>query len=67
MSLKMSGKSRADFWALATIAAVEFSIESNNMVCDGTYNDNPEHQCNFEAGQPNCRVSVDKLLSTLNS
>ena len=62
MSLKASGKSRADLWALATIAAVEFSIETNNMVCDGTYNNNPEPQCHMGAGKPNCRVELPRPI-----
>ena len=62
VSLKASGKSRADLWALATIAAVEYSIETNNMVCDGTYNDNPEPQCNMDAGSPDCRVELPRPI-----
>ena len=30
-----SGKSRADLWAFAALVAVEYSMESNNMVCNG--------------------------------
>ena len=33
VSLKESGKSRADLWALAAIAAVEYGIDTTNMVC----------------------------------
>lgn len=32
-SLKETGKSRADLWAFATMVAVEFAIDSNNLVC----------------------------------
>ena len=56
VSLKESGKSRADLWALATIAAVEHGIETNNMVCDGTYENNPDSQCNAQIGTDQCRV-----------
>ncbi len=56
MSLKDSGKSRADLWALAAIAAVEYGVETNRMICDGTYNDNPKFQCNEDIGKDNCQV-----------
>ena len=55
-SLKESGKSRADLWALGTIAAVEYAVESNNMYCDGTFADNPGQQCNEDLGTDNCKV-----------
>ena len=48
VSLRDSGKSRADLWAFAAIAAVEYTTETNNMVCDGTHNDNPILQCNYK-------------------
>ncbi len=54
--LKESGKSRADLWALGSILAVEYAIETNNMVCDGTFNDNPTWQCNEDKGSADCRV-----------
>ena len=60
VSLKASGKSRADLWAFAAIAAVEYTIETNNMVCDGTYQDNPQKQCNYMAGKPGCRVELPR-------
>ena len=34
-SLKATGKSRADLWAFATLAAVEYGIEQQNLACDG--------------------------------
>eukprot|EP00927_Polykrikos_kofoidii_P006884 TRINITY_DN127_c0_g1_i4.p1 TRINITY_DN127_c0_g1~~TRINITY_DN127_c0_g1_i4.p1 ORF type:complete len:580 (-),score=76.40 TRINITY_DN127_c0_g1_i4:229-1908(-) len=34
LSMKQRGFSRADFWALAGIAAVEFTMAINNDVCD---------------------------------
>ena len=36
-SLYESGKSRADLWAFAAIAAVEFGAETNNRICDGSW------------------------------
>ena len=57
ISLKASGKSRADLWALATIAAVEYGAETNNLVCDETpYYDNPGKQCNQAIGTDKCKV-----------
>ena len=32
-SLEERGKSRADFWALAGIVAVEYSVNNNNLAC----------------------------------
>ena len=32
-----AGKSRADLWAFAAIAAVEFGAETNNRFCDGSW------------------------------
>ena len=37
-SLFDQGISRADFWAFATITAVEYGIDMNNIMCD-----NPDH------------------------
>ena len=56
VSLEDSGKSRADLLAFAAIVAVEFAIETNNMVCDGTFDNNPMVQCHQEQGKPNCMV-----------
>ena len=62
VSLKASGKSRADLWAFAAIAAVEHGIQTNNMVCDGTQNGNPQHQCNQWAGTPDCKVVLPRPI-----
>ena len=32
-SLEERGKSRADFWALAGIVAIEYSVNNNNLAC----------------------------------
>ena len=60
VSLKASGKSRADLWALAAIVAVEFSIEVNNLVCDanGAWNG----QCNSLYGEPECKVNLPRPI-----
>jgi len=60
ISLKASGKSRADLWALATIAAVEYGVETNNMVCDGiSYYQNPGKQCNQQTGTNQCHSQLN--------
>ncbi len=56
VSLRESGKSRADLWALGAIAAVEYGIDTNNQVCDGTFNNNPALQCNEDIGTSDCHV-----------
>ena len=61
--LRASGKSRADLWALAGILSVEFGIETNNQVCDGTYENNPDYQCNAELGKDTCQVQVSRPIT----
>ena len=34
VSLRASGKSRADLWAFAVITALEYAIENNDIACD---------------------------------
>eukprot|EP00927_Polykrikos_kofoidii_P039904 TRINITY_DN3419_c0_g1_i1.p1 TRINITY_DN3419_c0_g1~~TRINITY_DN3419_c0_g1_i1.p1 ORF type:complete len:567 (-),score=86.90 TRINITY_DN3419_c0_g1_i1:29-1729(-) len=36
ISLSQGGQSRADLWALATLAAAKFGMDANNKVCDGS-------------------------------
>ena len=60
----VTGKSRADLWAFAALVAVEYAMETNNMVCSGTYLDhtNPErYQCHHDIGTPECLVEMKKL------
>ena len=38
VSLRDSGKSRADLWAYATVLAVEYGVETNNIQCDAPSN-----------------------------
>ena len=61
-SLKDSGKSRADLWAFASIAAVEYGIISNNMMCEGTYNKNPMHQCHVDVGTDDCELKLPRKI-----
>jgi len=63
VSLKASGKSRADLWALAAIAAVEFGIETNNMVCDDTYEkEKLGKQCNQQKGTDQCHTVLPEPI-----
>ena len=61
-SLKDSGKSRADLWAFASIAAVEYGIMSNNLQCDGTLQKNPEPQCTHDMGTEECKVILPRKV-----
>ena len=53
----IAGKSRADLWAFATLASVEFGIETNNMVCD-----DPDGlglgSCHHLEGESGCKVLI---------
>merc|ERR1719232_1317041 len=60
ISLKESGKSRADLWALAGIVAVEFGIETNNMKCQNP--DSVPDQCHHLQGEVGCEVSLDSSI-----
>ena len=61
VSLKDSGKSRADLWAYAAILAVEYGVETNNIQCDDAHNRDPGEQCHHQQGLPECKVrtSID--------
>ena len=48
ISLRDSGKSRADLWAFSAIAAVEYTTETNNKVCEGNFDHNPGVTCNYK-------------------
>jgi len=52
ISLKQSGKSRADLWALAVMVAVEYSADANNRVCDDTSG------CHQRHGETDCKVTL---------
>ena len=56
-SLRDSGKSRADLWALAGIVAVEYGVEANNRKCRGEqflYSGGQCHQ--LQAGEYFARI-----------
>ena len=56
ISLKNSGKSRADLWAYATILAVEYGVGTNNIQCDDPTNSDPREQCHHQQGLSGCKV-----------
>ena len=35
VSMKESGKSRADLWAFATLLATKYGVDQNNLACEG--------------------------------
>ena len=53
----IEGKSRADLWAFATLVAVEYGIETNNMVCDDAQGFGLR-QCHQFQGEAGCKVMV---------
>ena len=57
-SLRDSGKSRADLWSLAAIAAVEFGIEKNNEKC----RDPSKRGCHHLQGEPGCEVHLNSSI-----
>jgi len=67
VSLKETGKSRADLWALAAIAAVEFGVENNNMACEGpeVYLQGiqpPRSQCTTSVNSTSCKVVMPRSI-----
>ena len=60
ISLKDSGKSRADLWAFASLMSVEYGVQTNNMVCNGNYNNNPDNQCNEDVGKESCEINFPR-------
>ena len=62
ISLRDSGKSRADLWAYATILAVEYGVETNNIQCDDSTNIDPSQQCHHQQGLSGCKVRSLKQL-----
>ena len=58
-SLRESGKSRADLWALAGIVAVEFGIETNNRKCRDPAS---IPGCHHLQGQPGCSITLNTTI-----
>ena len=56
-SLRDSGKSRADLWALAGIVAVEWGVETNNLKCAGA----AVGGCHHLQGEPGCNVTLPTI------
>ena len=63
ISLRDSGKSRADLWAFSAIAAVEYTTETNNKVCTGNFDHNPGITCNYKIlnGKP-CHIDFPSQI-----
>ena len=59
ISLKESGKSRADLWALAGIVAVEYGMETNNLKCKEPSTIRGCHHLQGEAG---CEVHFNSSI-----
>lgn len=72
--LRSAGKSRADLWAFAAIAAVEYGIQTNNGVCDDPdyeqdagygldTNGGERRHCHHLRGSPECRVTLPRPIA----
>ena len=79
-SLYNQGISRADLWAFATIAAVEYGINMNNIMCDDpthlsaldTYNypydsgtSSSHYHYNIHYGEADCKVIQGTLIQII--
>ena len=53
MSLKASGKSRADLWTFASAVALERGIDQNNLACDGI----APYLYHLRATEPDCKIA----------
>ena len=60
VSLKESGKSRADLWAFAATLALEFGIGNNNNACDGTYKNGKIG--NLKNAEPDCKIEWSRPM-----
>mmetsp|Transcript_103571 Transcript_103571/g.194981 ORF Transcript_103571/g.194981 Transcript_103571/m.194981 type:complete len:737 (+) Transcript_103571:92-2302(+) len=72
-SLRDSGKSRADLWALAAIVAVEYGIEINNGVCQDPNYELKHHRkesldfngvphCHHLQGKSDCKAKLHRPI-----
>ena len=59
VSLKGSGKSRADLWAFASWVAMERAVERANHACDHDYFN--RQQVTLLEGRDKCYFKVDKI------
>jgi hypothetical protein len=63
VSLKDSGKSRADLWSYAAIVAVEYSIGVNNIACTDVNDPRvPSKTCMHSLGEEECFVTPERNL-----
>jgi len=63
VSLRESGKSRADLWAFAALMAVEFGKETTNIACiegDSSTRINSNHLCLHNFGEESCSVTMPR-------
>ena len=58
------GKSRADLWALATLAAVEHGVRLNNLKCSSS-DPFAFEQCQHRRGEAGCRTELPRQLTFL--
>merc|ERR550519_318543 len=61
ISLRDSGKSRADLWQLAANVALELEIERANYACDKDFNAN--QQTSILEGRQNCDIKLHKPIT----
>lgn len=63
-SLHKTGKSRADLWAFAAMAAVEYGIYTNAEICDDPESflehDRVKPQCHSRVGEDDCMVELPR-------
>ena len=70
VSLKYSGKSRADLWAYAAKIGIEFTIENNNYHCDGQpenwsgsyVGQSAKNECHRDMENPQCKVILPREI-----
>ena len=61
-SLRESGKSRADLWALAATTAVEWGIATTNMRCRHQEDDHNRGGCAQRDGEDDCQVEPGRAF-----
>ena len=61
-SLKESGKSRADLWALAAMTAVEFGIAKTNMMCENITSEYTMGGCSQRDDEEDCQIEMERAF-----
>jgi len=62
VSLRDSGKSRADLWALAAMTAVEYGITTTNMRCRNETNKYNNEGCTQRDDEDDCEVVMERAF-----